>query len=77
MSPDAPPEEAGAPADLKDRADVAVLVDAFYRRVFEDPLICPIFTDVARMDIDCERLKRATKCLDRVEPALSNRVGEV
>lgn len=45
MSPDAAP-------DLQDRADVAVLVDAFYRRVFEDPMIGPIFTDVARMDLD-------------------------
>lgn len=52
MSPDTAPEESGAPADLQDRADVAVLVDAFYRRVFEDPVIGPIFTDVARMDLD-------------------------
>jgi hemoglobin len=39
-------------ADLKDRADVAVLVEAFYRRVFEDALIGPIFTEIARMDLD-------------------------
>src|SRR3954451_23737794 len=38
--------------DLTDRADIAVLVEAFYRRVFADELIGPIFTDVARMDLD-------------------------
>jgi len=51
-APDAPSGQTGGPADLADRADVAVLVDAFYRRVFEDPMIGPIFTDVARMDLD-------------------------
>lgn len=52
MSPDPAGDEAGGPADLQDRADVVVLVDAFYRRVFTDPMIGPIFTDVARMDLD-------------------------
>lgn len=40
------------PADLRDRADVAELVTAFYRAAFDDPLIGPIFTDVAHMDLD-------------------------
>lgn len=35
--------------DLVDREDVRTLVEAFYRRAFADPLIGPIFTDVARM----------------------------
>jgi hemoglobin len=37
--------------DLQDRADIAELVGEFYRRAFEDPLIGPIFTDIARMDL--------------------------
>lgn len=38
--------------DVRDRADVSRLVDEFYRRAFADPLIGPIFTDVAHMDLD-------------------------
>ncbi len=38
--------------DLQDRADVEALVSAFYHRAFADPLIGPIFTDVAHMDLD-------------------------
>ncbi|WP_445154722.1 group III truncated hemoglobin [Arthrobacter sp. Hor0625] len=38
--------------DLKDRSDVTLLVEEFYRRAFADPLIGPIFTDIARMDLD-------------------------
>jgi len=37
--------------DLKDRSDIADLVDAFYKRAFEDPLIGPIFTEIAHMDL--------------------------
>lgn len=37
--------------DIHDRADIARLVDAFYRRAFADPLIGPIFTDVAQLDL--------------------------
>ena len=40
-----------ARADLADRADVERLVVAFYERAFRDPLIGPIFTDVAHMDL--------------------------
>jgi Truncated hemoglobins len=38
--------------DLRDRADVALLVSEFYRKAFADPLLGHIFTDVARMDLD-------------------------
>ncbi|MGO4187935.1 group III truncated hemoglobin [Pseudarthrobacter sp. TAF60_1] len=37
--------------DLKDRSDVAKLVEEFYRRAFADPLIGPIFTRIAKMDL--------------------------
>lgn len=38
-------------ADLVDRSDVGRLVQEFYRRAFADPLIGPIFTEVAKMDL--------------------------
>lgn len=38
-------------SDLTDRDDVRLLVEAFYRSAFRDPLIGPIFTDIARMDL--------------------------
>jgi truncated hemoglobin YjbI len=38
--------------DLAGRADVAILVEAFYRRALTDDLIGRIFTDVARMDLE-------------------------
>ncbi|GAA4162622.1 hypothetical protein GCM10022286_21750 [Gryllotalpicola daejeonensis] len=38
--------------DLRDRADVETLVSSFYRAAFRDPLIGPIFTEIARMDLD-------------------------
>lgn len=38
--------------DLRDRADVLELVESFYHRAFADPLIGPIFTDVAHMDLE-------------------------
>jgi hemoglobin len=37
--------------DLADRADVEELVGAFYDAAFADPLIGPIFTEVAKMDL--------------------------
>ncbi|MHA7985762.1 group III truncated hemoglobin [Rathayibacter sp. CAU 1779] len=46
------PDAATAMHDLEDRDDVALLVSSFYRRAFADPLIGPIFTDVAHMDLD-------------------------
>ena len=38
--------------DLQDRSDIRDLVDGFYRRAFADPLIGPIFTEVAKLDLD-------------------------
>ncbi|HEV7183851.1 MAG TPA: group III truncated hemoglobin [Leifsonia sp.] len=38
-------------SDLADRDDVQLLVEEFYRSAFRDPLIGPIFTDIARMDL--------------------------
>jgi hemoglobin len=37
--------------DIRTPQDVAVLVDAFYSRVFVDPLIGPEFTDLAQVDM--------------------------
>ena len=39
-------------ADLHDRDDVYTLVSEFYRRVFTDDLLGPIFVDIAQMDLD-------------------------
>lgn len=39
------------PHDLTSRDDVERLVVEFYRRAFADPLIGPIFTDIAEMDL--------------------------
>ena len=38
--------------DIRDRADISALVDAFYRRAFVDPMIGPIFTEVAHLDLE-------------------------
>jgi hemoglobin len=38
--------------DIRDRADIADLVTAFYTRAFADPVLGPIFTDIAHMDLD-------------------------
>jgi hemoglobin len=38
--------------DLKERSDIVLLVDRFYDRVRENPVIGPIFTEVARLDFD-------------------------
>lgn len=43
--------------DLDDSAAVSALVDAFYDRVLADPLLAPIFNDVAGIDLD-EHLPR-------------------
>lgn len=43
--------DAGGRADLRNRADVELLVDTFYRRVFRDRMLGPVFVDVARMDL--------------------------
>jgi hemoglobin len=38
--------------DLQDRSDISDLVVEFYRGAFADPLIGPIFTEVAKLDLD-------------------------
>lgn len=40
------------PPDLVDRDDVEVLVRDFYTRAFADPLLGPIFCDVAHLDLE-------------------------
>jgi hemoglobin len=37
--------------DLRDRGDIEALVREFYRRAFADPLLRPVFIDIARMDL--------------------------
>jgi hemoglobin len=41
--------------DIADRADIEDLIVAFYTTAFADPLIGPIFTDVARLDREFDR----------------------
>lgn len=38
--------------DIRDRADIFRLVEAFYGRAFSDPVIGYIFTDVAHLDLE-------------------------
>jgi len=38
--------------DIRDRDDILVLVRTFYETAFQDPLIGPIFTEVAHMGLD-------------------------
>ncbi|MBL7493748.1 group III truncated hemoglobin [Frankia sp. AgB1.9] len=37
--------------DIAGRDDIAALITAFYGRAFTDPLLGPIFVDVARLDL--------------------------
>jgi len=37
--------------DIRDRADIERLVETFYTGAFHDPVLGPIFQDVARMDL--------------------------
>lgn len=37
--------------DIRDRDDIAYLVTEFYTRAFADPVLGPIFTDIAQMDL--------------------------
>lgn len=37
--------------DIADRGDIADLLDDFYRRVFTDEVLSPIFVEVARVDL--------------------------
>ncbi|WP_230855219.1 group III truncated hemoglobin [Arthrobacter terrae] len=45
-------DESTVKADLCDRSDVIRLVSTFYQRAFADPLLGPVFLDVARMDLE-------------------------
>lgn len=45
MSPD-------ARSDIASRTDIETLVANFYSRAFDDPMLGPIFIDVAQMDLD-------------------------
>jgi hemoglobin len=38
--------------DIRDREDIADLLRDFYGRAFRDPLLGPVFVDVARMNLD-------------------------
>ena len=38
--------------DIAGRDDIAVMVRAFYEAAFEDPLLGPVFVDIAHMDLD-------------------------
>ena len=40
-----------AAPDLDSAAEIDRFVDAFYGRVLADPLLAPLFTDVARVDL--------------------------
>ena len=39
-------------ADIADRADLVELLRDFYGRAFRDPLLGPVFVDIARMDLE-------------------------
>jgi hemoglobin len=53
MNRSSAPAARRAPArDLADRQDVEVLVRTFYGRAFEDPLLGPVFVDIAHLDLD-------------------------
>lgn len=38
--------------DIRGRDDIAHLVETFYTRAFADPVLGPIFTDIAKMDLE-------------------------
>ncbi len=38
--------------DIRGRDDIAELVTEFYTRAFQDPVLGPIFIDVAKMDLE-------------------------
>jgi hemoglobin len=37
--------------DIESREDIALLVETFYTRAFQDPILGPIFVDVAKLDL--------------------------
>lgn len=38
--------------DIRNRTDIADLVTGFYTRAFADPVLGPIFTEIAKMDLE-------------------------
>lgn len=38
--------------DIQTREDIVQLVTTFYGRLFEDPVLGPIFTEIAKVDLD-------------------------
>lgn len=44
-------QDANDRADITTRADISALVRTFYRRVFAEPLLAPIFIDIAQIDL--------------------------
>ena len=42
----------GPVIDIRNRDDIARLVEAFYTRAFTDPVLGPIFIDIAQMDLE-------------------------
>ncbi|MGB3414302.1 MAG: group III truncated hemoglobin [Microbacteriaceae bacterium] len=42
----------GSVRDIENRLDIEGLVEGFYRRVFADEIIGPIFTDIAKLDLE-------------------------
>lgn len=45
-----PPKTVNARKVLKDREDVELLVNEFYVKVQADPLLSPVFNDIAKVD---------------------------
>lgn len=37
--------------DIQNRADIEMLIGAFYQKLLVDPIVGPIFTDVAQIDL--------------------------
>ncbi|MEJ7901740.1 MAG: group III truncated hemoglobin [Thermomicrobiales bacterium] len=37
--------------DIRNRDDIGALIEAFYARAFDDPVLGPVFVDIARMDL--------------------------
>ena len=37
--------------DIDTREDIALLVDTFYKKTFKDPVLGPIFVDIAKLDL--------------------------
>lgn len=38
--------------DIKNRSDLIILIDAFYKKMMINPLLGPVFIDIAHIDLD-------------------------